>query len=111
MSEREIHVHLHLEGLGALVAIGERILHEVRELKHMSQTNQDRIDANNAAMQATLDGIQTDITAITAELQAAIPAPGTVPSQASLDALQANVDRLTAVKAALDGLVVPAPAA
>lgn len=87
-----------------LLAIGKVIT--------MSETNQAAIDAANASMQATLDSIQTDVTAIAAELAANVPTPGAVPSQASIDALNANVTRLQAVKAALDGLVVPAtPAA
>lgn len=99
---------LSLSGLGRRL---DRIEHQLERLIQMSQTNQERIDAANAAQQAALDAIQTDIAAIAVELQAAIPPPGTVPSQASLDAMQANVDRLNAVKSALDALVVPVPAA
>jgi hypothetical protein len=80
---------------------------QLKELKTMSQTNQDKVDAANAATAAALDAIQTDITAIAAELQAAIPQPGQVPSDASLAAMQAGVDRLNAVKTALDALAAP----
>lgn len=87
------------------------ILQNQGKIIKMSETNQAAIDAANASMQATLDSIQTDVTAIAAELAANVPTPGAVPSQASIDTLNANVTRLQAVKAALDGLVVPAPAA
>jgi hypothetical protein len=103
-----IDVHHHFDGLPECDRhLLHQILDRLKELKTMSQTNQEKIDADNAAMAAALDSIQTDVTAITAELQANIPTPGAVPSQASLDALQANVDRLNAVKAALDTLAVP----
>lgn len=113
MSEHaEVHIHLHLPPELVALLSDRHLLHEIlrntERLIQMSQTNQEIIDAANAAQQASLDAIQTDITTIAQELQAAIPAPGTVPSQASLDALQANVNRLAAVKTALDALVTPA---
>ena len=88
----------------------DQVLAELQELKQMSQNNQSALDAANAALQAGLDKIQTDVTAIAAELQANLPAAGSVPSAASVAALQAQVTRLQTVGAALDALVVP-PAA
>lgn len=114
MSDRiEVHLHLHLPEQVLAMLSDHRLLHEIlatiRELKAMSETNQAIIDAANAKTSASLDAIQADITTITAELAAAIPQPGMLPSQASLDTLNANVARLEAVKAALDGLATPTP--
>lgn len=106
-----IEVHLHIAGLteilDPLYGIAERILTGIQELKVMSQTNQDAIDAANTALSAGLDKLQSDLTAIATELQAAIPPAGTVPSAASIAALQAGVTRLQSVVSAADALVVP----
>jgi hypothetical protein len=115
--EINLHVHGLAEVLGSLIGFAERILHDQRlilqgqqELKVMSQTNQDAIDAANATLTAGLDKLQTDLQAIATELQAAIPPAGTVPTAASIAALQAGVTRLQSVVTAADALVVPPPA-
>lgn len=74
----------------------------------MSATLSAQIDAANAALSAGLDSVQTDVTAIAAELASAVPSPGTTVTQAQVDGLNASVSRLQAVKTALDALVVPA---
>lgn len=93
------HLHIHMEVCGL-----DEVLNLLKELKTMSQTNQEKIDAANALFATTLDGIQSDIADIADDLQKAIPVPGTVPTQESLDALNANVAKLTAMKDALDAL-------
>jgi len=107
-------IDVHLAGLaeilGPLLGIAERILIGIQELKVMSQTNQDALDAANTALSAGLDKLQSDLAAIATELQAAIPPAGTVPTPASLAALQAGVTRLQSVVTAADALVVPPPA-
>lgn len=107
----EVHIHLHLPPELTAALADRHLLHEIlrntERLITMGETNQATVDAANAAMQASLDAIQADIAAITTELQGAIPSPGAVPTQASLDTLNANVARLQAVKTALDALVVP----
>jgi hypothetical protein len=85
----------------------DEILELLLELRKMSQTAQQTMDANNAATAAALDTIQTEVTTIAAELQAAIPPVGSTVSQASIDTMTANVARLTAVKASLDALIPP----
>lgn len=74
----------------------------------MSQSISDQVDAANAALSAGLDAIQTDVTAIAAELAAAVPPAGSTISQTQVDALNAQVARVQAVKSSLDALVVPA---
>jgi len=75
----------------------------------MSTSISAQIDANNAKLQADLDGMQTDLTAITAALQAAIPPVGQVVTQAAADAMTAQVTRLDTMRSAMDALVVPPP--
>lgn len=112
---QEIHIHLHIEGLDGLIAaladrhILREILSNTERLIEMSQTNQAAIDAANTALQTALDKVQTDVTAIAAELAANIPAPGAVPTPASITALQTQVTRLQTVATSLDALVVPPP--
>lgn len=77
----------------------------------MSATLSAQIDAANAALSAGLDSVQTDVTAIAAELANAVPSPGATVTQAQVDGLNASVSRLQAVKTALDALVVPPPPA
>ena len=79
-----------------------------QEMNTMSNTISSQIDAANAALSASLDAIQTDVTAIAAELAGAVPSTGTSVTQTQVDALNASVARLQAVKTALDALVVPA---
>lgn len=111
--DTHIHHHIHVEGLEAIVtALADHHVRHIvtllQEIKSMSQSAQDTLDANNAAMTAALDAIQADVTAIASELQAATPPVGSVVSQATVDANTAIVSRLQAVKSALDGLAVPA---
>lgn len=111
---QRLDVHLHIDGPINFHVSGasnsnalQQILTNLQELKTMSQTVQQTIDANNVRMSAAIDGITTDIAAIQAELAAAIPPAGTVVSQASADAMTAVADKLDAVKTSLDGLVQP----
>ena len=76
----------------------------------MSTSISAQIDAANAALSAGLDKVQTDVTAIAAELAAAVPPVGSVVTQAQADTMHANVTRLQAVGTSMDALVVPAPA-
>jgi hypothetical protein len=83
------------------------IVATMKRLIIMSQTVQQTVDANNATTASALDAIQTDVTEIAAELAAAIPPVGTTVSQESVDAMTANVKRLTTLKTSLDALATP----
>lgn len=113
MSEKvEVHIHLHLppELMAVVVDLLRQTLCNTERLITMSQTLSEQVDAANAALASGLDAIQTDVTAIAAELQAAVPPAGTTITQAQVDALNAQVARVQTVKTSLDALVVPAPA-
>ena len=83
----------------------DALYHNIEELKAMVDTVQQTIDANNTKLAADIDGMQTDLDAISAALKAAIPPVGTNVTQASVDAMTAQVGRLDAMKAAMDALV------
>lgn len=109
----QVHIHLHLPPEMASLLSDRRLLHDIlrntERLIVMSQTLSEQVDAANIALSAGLDAIQTDVTAIAAELQAAVPPAGTTITQAQVDALNAQVARVQAVKTSLDALVVPPP--
>jgi hypothetical protein len=112
MSEEvQVHIHLHLPPELATMLSDRQLLRDIlrstERLIVMSQTLSEQVDAANAALSAGLDSIQTDVTAIAAELQAAVPPAGSTISQAQVDALNAQVTRVRAVKTSLDALVVP----
>lgn len=106
---RRIDVHVHIAGLaeiGSLILTG---FNEIKqEIRMSGSTLSAQVDAGNAATAVALDSIQTDVTAIAAELAAGVPTAGSTISQAQVDTMNANIARLQAVKTALDGLVVPA---
>lgn len=102
----------HHEPLRAMVArefaeLNAKIDRNHKETLKMSQTIQQTIDDNNTRISAALDGIQTDITAITAELAAIVPPVGSTVSQATADTMTSLVTRLEGAKSALDALSVP----
>jgi hypothetical protein len=99
--------------VGALKAAACRddpeVLSLVKRLITMSQTNQQIVDAANAATSASLADISTTVGTIATELQAVIPAPGAVPSPESLATMTANVAKLQGLQASLDALAAPPP--
>lgn len=102
-------IQSHLKILnGHLAAVPETL----KELKRMSGSISDQIDASTAAISSDLDALTAAVTSVSAEiaaLQAGMPAGSTV-TQAQADALKAADDRLKAQVAALTALEPAQPA-
>lgn len=111
-------VTLDLAGLEPIVTailaqrpVLQQIVNLLQELKIMSQTVSQQLDAGLAAIGTALDELSTDLTAIAAEVTTLVAGitPGSTTTQAQADSANALAARVTALDTAAKAVVAQAP--